>query len=272
MKRLLLSVIILLSIVTPAFSAAPPPLVSHQRLNKILGLPGYHRWQNPPGFRKARDNPISRSLDRIYRSLHSWLHNFFKWLRGPKHKHHKHHATRYHGHVHGARGSVSLLTGTTGWILLVVLGLVAAALIAWVFWHLIRQRRAPGSAATASPPPVDVKKALAEGDALAQTSDAWMNLASELGRGGDWRLAYRAMYLALLASLHQSGRINFRKSMTNRMYVLRYRGPTDERDIFSGLTELFDRVWYGHKPVPEEVRSRVDSQMKSLLHLQVPHA
>ncbi|MGC8559169.1 MAG: DUF4129 domain-containing protein [Phycisphaerae bacterium] len=275
MKRLML---IVMTILCLGAAPAPPnpatPLVSHQRLEKILGLPGYHRWQKPLRVRTNDQNFLSRFLRNVDHRIGSIISPLIKWLRAELHKltlhKHKFHKTTVHSK--SGRSDFAALTGAMGRVLLIFLAVIAAGLIAWIAWTLIQQKRGPKMATAPATPPINVKRAMDEGDALAQSSDEWMNLAAELGSAGDWRMAYRAMYLALLSSLHAAGRINFRKSLTNRAYVARYRGPAEERRTFSALTELFDRVWYGHKPVPAEVRADVDAQMKSLLRLQVLHA
>lgn len=272
MKRLMLIALTLLCLAAaPAPSGSPAPLISHQRLEKILGLPGYHRWQRPPISRKAMENPVSRYFSRLYRHLKSWIKPLLKWLKWKVNRHRK--VPKMRTHKAGPRSDdFGAVAGAMGRVLLIFLAVIAAGLIAWIVWTLIQQKRGPKMATTPAIPPINVKKAMAEGDALAQSSDAWMNLAAELGSAGDWRMAYRAMYLALLSSLHAAGRITFRKSLTNRAYVTRYRGPAEECRTFSALTEIFDRVWYGHKTVPPEERADVDAQMKSLLRLQVVHA
>ena len=272
MKRLMLMVLTLFCLAAaPASPGAPTPLISHQRLEKILGLPGYHRWQRPPISRKVLENPVSRYFSHLYRQLKSLINPLLKWLKWKLNQHHNVRRTRTH--KAGSRSDdFGAVAGAMGRVLLIFLAVIAAGLIAWIVWTLIQQKRGPKIATAPAIPPINVKKAMAEGDALAQSSDAWMNLAAELGNAGDWRMAYRAMYLALLSSLHAAGRITFRKSLTNRTYVARYRGPAEECRTFSALTEIFDRVWYGHKTVPPQERADVDAQMKSLLRLQVIHA
>ncbi len=250
--------------------------VSHRRLDRILQLPQYRRWRIHHGYRTATHNPVFKLLDRMYHNFKRTIINpLLKWLHWKWHiKRTSNGRNEHYGHRDGASGAWGLgsAAGAFGKLLLCVLALVAMGLGGWIVWTIWSQRRGTAEESAVVPPVVNVKKALNEGDALAQNADAWLSLAQQLGQDGDWRMAYRAMYLALLSGLHETGRIHFRKSLTNHAYVNRYRGPREEIQIFSTLTDIFDRVWYGDKPVPAETRAGIDMQMKVLLKPPVAHA
>ena len=151
MKRLFFIVMAVLCL-----GAAPPPpgpatpLVSHQRLEKILGLPGYHRWQTPRNFKKSAENPVSRFFAHVYQGFKSLLSPLIKWLRRiiQRHRTHRHHAP---GHRKSGASGFAAVTGALGRILLIFLAVIAGAIVAWIVWRLIQQKGGPkGSEAAAA--------------------------------------------------------------------------------------------------------------------------
>lgn len=270
-----LVIILLIAAWLPSVATAAP-IVSHQRLEKILHLPKYRRWQDHYGYRAANRNEVLRALDSISREfwqglikpLLKWVHWHLRYKRSAK-SHYRRHGS---GWGSGGAWGLGAAAGGLGKLLLIFLIFIVIGMAAWIGWSLWKQRHSTTADQSVVTPPVNIKKALSDGDALAQGADAWLDLAQQLGDEGNWRMAYRAMYLALLSGLNESGRIQFRKSLTNRAYVGRYRGPTDEIHTFSTLTDVFDRVWYGDKPVSEENRGVIVAQVRSLLKPPVIHA
>ncbi len=275
-NAVLILILFLLAVTSVAPKGVAASAVSRKRLERILQLPQYRRWKIHRGYRTATDNPVFKALHHMYQNFkRTVIKPLLKWM------HWKWHIKRtgngkgeHFGHSSGGYGAWGLgsAAGAFGRLLLCVLALVAIGLGGWIAWTIWSQRRGAARESAVLPPVVNVKKALDEGDALAQNADAWLSLAQQLGQDGDWRMAYRAMYLALLSGLHETGRIHFRKSLTNHAYVNRYRGPKEEMQIFSTLTDIFDRVWYGDKPVSAETRAGIDIQMRALLKPPVTHA
>jgi len=129
------------------------------------------------------------------------------------------------------------------------LGLVlgAAALLGIVLWRLARRRHASSDATTLR---AVAPSAEAMPDALARPADAWARFAEDFRGRGEWRLALRALYLQLLVLLHERGQIRYERQRTNGEYVLALRGePAGEP--FDQLTAIFDRAWYGNRPLGE---------------------
>jgi hypothetical protein len=108
-----------------------------------------------------------------------------------------------------------------------------------------------------------VQAAMESGDALALGTGQWLDESRRLAAEQDFRAVYRALYLALLSGLHRAGKIEHDRNRTNWTYVRHYHGPAPERDQFSDLTELFDRVWYGRKQAEgsslEQLRLNVET-------------
>ncbi len=123
------------------------------------------------------------------------------------------------------------------------LGIGGGLLLVFLLWMVIRRRPASASAPSAG------VRLGGEGmpDALSQPADSWERLAEQFVREGQWRLALRALYLALLVTLHQRGTIRYERERTNGDYVGALAGGP-VREPFARLTLLFDRAWYGNKP------------------------
>ncbi len=134
---------------------------------------------------------------------------------------------------------VSAGSGPLTWALVAA----ASALLLLALYRAWR-RRAPVAPATGT--------AVAPGstalpDALSQSADAWASFADKFARQGQWRLALRALYLELLVTLHERGRIRYERQRTNGDYLATLHG-TPAGAPFSRLTGAFDLAWYGNKP------------------------
>ena len=209
----------------------------HQRLRQILAQPPFQQWRLRQHRRLTRTkNPFWDSLGRQWNQLMKWLGHYF----------HPHKHTALQGHHTGGGFSFANFLE----ILATVLGIALAAGIVMV---LIRWQ-AGGKAAAGTPDGLlsreKIKQAMEQGDALAMAGDSWMRLARQFHGDGDFRAMYRAMYLSLLAGLHETGKIRFRRNHTNWQYVRYFHGDKPQRALFESLTDLFDHVWYGRKLYP----------------------
>ena len=92
-----------------------------------------------------------------------------------------------------------------------------------------------------------------------------MEQAVRLAQGGDHRMAFRAMYLALLSGLHSAGVIRYRRQQTNWAYVQSFDGPAARRELFVELTGRFDEVWYGLREPDDASFERLRGQVDTLL-------
>lgn len=222
----------------------------HRQLRQILAQPPFQQWRLREQRRITRvKNPLWDSISRQWDRLMKWLGHYF----------HPHKRRALQGHHAGAGFSFASFLEIMG----MVLGL---ALVAGIVMVLFRWQ-AMGKAATASTDGLlsrdKIKQAMEQGDALAMASDSWMRAARQFGSDGDFRAMYRAMYLSLLAGLHENGKIRFRRSHTNWHYVRDFHGNKPERALFGSLTDLFDHVWYGRKLYPnispESLRDKISS-------------
>ncbi len=84
----------------------------------------------------------------------------------------------------------------------------------------------------------------------ARDNDSLLALAEQQAKSGDYRRAFRLVYLASLVALDTDGVLRFDRSKTNWEYLraLRASGRGDVYTALSPLTREFDQVWYGFAP------------------------
>lgn len=78
--------------------------------------------------------------------------------------------------------------------------------------------------------------------------------AQKLADAGDWRGAFRCVYLASISHLDETGALRFERSRTNWEYLweLDKNGRYTLRDQLRPLTMDFDRKFYGHEHCDKE--------------------
>ena len=85
----------------------------------------------------------------------------------------------------------------------------------------------------------------------------WRAEAVDHERAGEWRLALRCRYRALVADLAGRGLVEEVPGRTAGEYRAEVGGrlPGAATD-FAGATELFERAWYGNRPTAEDEANR----------------
>ncbi len=231
--------------------APAPTRDAHARLDEILHRPEFTAWRlRQDGRLPDLDNPYSERWAELIKKPFRAIRDFLEWM------------------FRGGSRSVFSPTRLSGDGLSIILKMVAwvlvAAVVIFVGIVLVKiMGSTPQSVTVANVLSREqVQAAMESGDALALASAQWMDEARRLADEQDFRAVYRALYLALLSGLHSAGKIEHNRNRTNWVYVQHYRGPVSERDLFSELTELFDRVWYGRKVAEgsnlEQLRMDVD--------------
>jgi hypothetical protein len=270
LPRLLIAVIVTLLLTSVPLVAAPTaaptdaPATAHnstsaepkEKLQEILARPLFQRWQ----LRQMRAQPKqteTKLVDGMVEELQRRIREFIDWL-GQNLKTLMPQSAPNLPSVTWLDKLMSMAETlkVVGYVVL------AAALVVTAIWLYRAWRamdRSPRSSKVLSREQVRV--ALDSGQALAMDSQSWLVQAEQLASESDLRSVYRAIYLALLSGLHAQGKIDFRQTRTNWVYVSHYRGVIEERELFSSLTGLFDQVWYGHRPADAmrlgEVRASV---------------
>lgn len=91
-------------------------------------------------------------------------------------------------------------------------------------------------------------------------------------RQGNYALAIRLYYLAILKALTEKNAILWKRDKTNRAYVEEMRNHTFF-ESFSGTTRLFERVWYGNVSLQmtdfEQIKPNFDQLLRGVKNLNV---
>jgi hypothetical protein len=180
------------------------------RLESILARPEY-----------VTDPRRSNALIRLLEDFIRWIQSFFPKSRG-------------------------VSPGRADWLVfiveVVVIGLAAAVLLYAAFNLLRRFRRVRG-------PKVRKKKeariVLGERLEPEATSTDLLSQAEALVRNGDIRGAIRKAYIALLVELGDRKLISLAQYKTNRDYLNSVRSLPPLHSTMRGLTDVFERHWYG---------------------------
>lgn len=235
MRRLLLAAALLLPALPTAAEPALPEAPYRERLEDILSRREFRAQPRELGLQELDlDLPemsfpdwLGKALGRILGWLGQWLRSLFS-------------PSGEEAADHGPPGF--LLSRSAAW----GMALGAALLLAFLLWRLLRRtpltlraRTAPVSAAGEAMP-----------DALSRPSEAWEQAAEAFAAKGQWRLALRARYLALLATLHHRRAIRYGRERTNGDYAAALAG-SPAGPPFARLTLAFDEAWYGNKSFGE---------------------
>lgn len=250
-----------------ATPAPPPPSESvrpaelDRSIDSVLSRPEYAWRMEPSAPEETPDDAKQGAFTRFVRAGLRFLWSILRTLLGAIRG-----AIRWILDHFGrsAAETASVAGGTASafvTLLLYVFAGAAVCALCWLAWLVIRRMRAEAKpAATARP--VMVKPDLASEDLQAAQlpADGWLALAREQAARGDWRLAQRALYLALLASLASDGLLSLARFKTNLDYERELRGRALSRAEIPARFTLrrreFEDSWYGKAPPSEEaVRS-----------------
>ena len=116
---------------------------------------------------------------------------------------------------------------------------------------------------------------LAEEEAVlmeARDNHSLLALAEQQAKAGDYRRAFRLVYLAALVALDDGGVLRFDRSKTNWEYLrsLRAAGRGDLYQALTPLTREFDQVWYGFSKTDASQYARALTQYHVLLTASSP--
>ncbi len=149
------------------------------------------------------------------------------------------------------------------WILIVIAAAAFAILVAVLVQTISRRE------ARAKPLELDAAEVtLME----ARDNDSLLALAEKQAQAGDYRRAFRLVYLAALVALDTGGVLRFDRSKTNWEYLRALRAA-GRGDIYSALTPLtreFDQVWYGLGVADAGRYARARAQYDALLSVGKP--
>ena len=126
--------------------------------------------------------------------------------------------------------------------ILIVIAAGAFAVLVWVLVQAVGRREA-----RVRPLALDEAEAVL---VEARDNNSLLALAEQQAKLGDYRRAFRLVYLASLVTLDTDGILRFDRSKTNWEYLraLRASGRGDVYAALTPLTREFDQVWYGFAP------------------------
>lgn len=129
---------------------------------------------------------------------------------------------------------------------LIAVGLLAALVIGAIVLvrRLVRRWRLKGKGKK-KPKVREVLGEVIDEDA---TTEDLLARAAELARSGDYRSAIRRAFVALLFELERRGTVRLDRAKTNRDYLNEVRSDRMLVEPMTGLTSIFERVWYGEQP------------------------
>lgn len=151
-------------------------------------------------------------------------------------------------------------------ILYLLIVMVAGAGVALLL--RVRLARRPKSAVAAEPVALTMDLNREDVSPDEAHEDEWMALAARFLDSGDLRLATRALYLAVLATLGRSGLISIHRARSNMDYrrelARRARGNAPLQEGFTEVVSVFERTWYGEHGISAEAFDRFRADAVSL--------
>lgn len=199
---------------------------ARQKLTEILSR---EEFQKPEQQNESFFQKMYRQLLEVYRKIIEWLDSFF-----PK-----------------PNLSANSASGFQSFSF--VLQILLYALILGIIGFLI-YKFAPFIAGRFRPKYSFKKKervVLGERLSAEETAENLFSEAENLAREGNLRAAIRKGYIALLCELGDRKIINLSSGKTNRDYLRDVRNRAELYQNMSGLTQNFERHWYGFAPTDE---------------------
>ncbi len=148
--------------------------------------------------------------------------------------------------------------------ILIAIAIAAFALLVWILVQAVGRRDA-----RVRPLALDeTETVLVE----ARDNNSLLALAEQQAKNGDYRRAFRLVYLAALVSLDTDGVLRFDRSKTNWEYLRALRG-SGRSDLYAAMTPLtreFDQVWYGLAPANAAQYAWARTQYDALLAPPAP--
>lgn len=129
----------------------------------------------------------------------------------------------------------------------ILLFILAAVLIAVLLWSLMGYRSGPDNPTLEQDRTVAIDIEQVEKDIHNSDLEKYLLQAQEQGQ---YNLAIRLYYLAVLRSLSQRQYIRWKPDKTNREYLREMRVSDDYAD-FRELTLAFERIWYADRKLSQ---------------------
>lgn len=252
--------------VTPKPTAAPPSATQIEKtVNSVFHDPTL-TWELPVVANKKKPaNAFLAFTDSVLEKLGEWRREVGQWIDDIMAR-----LRRLVSDDAGGRGRdpEKMATPAEVWFLLGALCLLLAAGVCFAF---LRSRRLRNAAIVdgivVAPPAPDITREDVQADE--QPESAWMELAAQYRRNGDFRLALRALYLSCLATLGSAKLISIAHGKSNLDYIREYtrRAKRLSADLPSTLranVRLFEQSWYGEHPVSDQILDEFERNLTLL--------
>lgn len=155
-------------------------------------------------------------------------------------------------------------------ILAVVVGLVLVMVMGYLIWLSLRQRQQTVLEAVA---PLEAKTPDLEDEATTAADmpeDEWLGLARQLAASGDFRLAARALFFSILATLARYEVIRIARFKSNRDYqnelTRRASSIGEAPQCFSRIALTYESVWYGEHEATVSTLDQMHADQERLRH------
>lgn len=123
---------------------------------------------------------------------------------------------------------------------------IVAALAVFLIWAFVtlfkRLRQHGGKLKKSSRDKVEILGEVFEADI---TGDDLIKDAAEMARRGDYRMAIRRAYLAMLYEMEQRGKLRLHRAKTNNDYLRELRNDKYTYPSVEIMTNRYERIWYG---------------------------
>lgn len=140
-------------------------------------------------------------------------------------------------------------------VLLVIAGVFAVIGLVWLIWNLAGGIRARTRAVDPVELPIHIAQRVAELRAEARTAES----------AGDWTLALRLYFFALVVGLGEKGELAYRDAWTNRELLERGDATTRVLDLLSPLISRLDEHSFGLRPTDQAEVQRFAGVCEELL-------
>ena len=97
-----------------------------------------------------------------------------------------------------------------------------------------------------------------------ESIDELEQLYNEAVKSGNYRLAVRIQYLMIIRELSQQNLIVWKKDKTNREYIREMR-KSNSFDAFREITNLFERIWYGHFDINKATFEKISPRFRDFV-------
>jgi len=224
-----------------------------------------YRWRMPRETQaEAEPGSIASFFDSMLRAMRDginklldWAGAVWEWLFPPSDS----------ARAAAGTGFIQRLQDSLRIVLVVLAGMLIGASI----YLLYRNRRNIAAAALAlapQPGAPDLEDEDTRADAL--PTEGWIAMAQQHLAQGEYRLAARAAYLAMLATLAEEQKIVLARYKTNHDYsreLKRFAHVLPELSAsFTTHTRAYEAVWYGDRPAEPSLVSQLLEQQDWIRH------